>query len=649
MAKNYLTPGVYVEEISNASGIVAEVQSAVPAFIGYTEKTRYDGRSLLGVPEPVASYTDFATRFGGAAKLSLKAVNIRTDSAQRFSQVESVQLAKRFLLHEAVRMYFANGGGACYVVSVGSYADNASKAYDKEAFEAAIETLEAVDDVTLLVMPEAVLLGESFYSVQQAALKHCAKRQNRFAILDIKEETGQGSILLNWQNQPDYDKWRESYKEFRDRVGIDNLSYGAAYTPYVVADVPVRISYAELRDYLFGVPAKAGETPPRLALEVLDPEAKAGILNLNLALKDQASIEAAVALARKELDPNAASIGEALKKKLAVYSAENMQALALVCAQLFARLLGTAPAGEGGGEDYTLSPDMARHALDQLGRILDGIKKDLDPAYKPGEKPEPQALLTDLQDSLAKVPEEGVEAVLRRFVDLLGNELYQASRKNVERLSDGLSANSAVYPSIVSAVQTALRVQPPSAMMAGIYANVDRARGVWKAPANVSAAGVLRLTQTITAEAQEVLNSDSVAGKSINALRSFPGKGFLVWGARTLDGNSQEWRYIPVRRFFIMVEESIRRATTWAVFEPNDASLWTKVKALIDNYLLQKWKDGALMGAAPTEAYFVNVGLGSTMTEQDILEGRLIIEIGMAVVRPAEFIILRFSHKMQQG
>jgi phage tail sheath protein FI len=138
----------------------------------------------------------------------------------------------------------------------------------------------------------------------------------------------------------------------------------------------------------------------------------------------------------------------------------------------------------------------------------------------------------------------------------------------------------------------------------------------------------------------------SVSGKSVNAIRSFTGKGVLVWGARTLAGNDNEWKYISVRRFYNMVEESLKKATEPFVFEPNDKKTWTKVKTMAENYLTLKWRDGALQGAKPEEAFFVHVGLGETMTALDILEGRMIVEIGMAVVRPAEFIILRFSHKM---
>jgi phage tail sheath protein FI len=122
-----------------------------------------------------------------------------------------------------------------------------------------------------------------------------------------------------------------------------------------------------------------------------------------------------------------------------------------------------------------------------------------------------------------------------------------------------------------------------------------------------------------------------------------------IWGARTLAGNDNEWRYVSVRRFFNMVEESVKKSTNWAVFEPNDINTWTRVRAMIENYLLLKWKDGALAGVKPDDSYFVRVGLGQTMSPQDILEGRMIIEIGMAAVRPAEFIILRFSHLLQKS
>lgn len=148
---------------------------------------------------------------------------------------------------------------------------------------------------------------------------------------------------------------------------------------------------------------------------------------------------------------------------------------------------------------------------------------------------------------------------------------------------------------------------------------------------------------------QDSLNVDTTAGKSINAIRTFTGKGTLVWGSRTLAGNDNEWRYVPVRRFFNMVEESVKKATGQFVFEPNDANTWVKVRAMIENFLILQWRAGALAGAKPDDAFYVRVGLGQTMTAEDILNGFMHIEIGMAVVRPAEFIILKFSHKLQQS
>jgi len=209
------------------------------------------------------------------------------------------------------------------------------------------------------------------------------------------------------------------------------------------------------------------------------------------------------------------------------------------------------------------------------------------------------------------------------------------------------SKNNVIYFQVINALTQQPLELPPSPAIAGIYVQVDNARGVWKAPANVNIDRVIRPTFRISDKAQENLNIDVDAGKSVNAIRTFTGRGpAIIWGARTLAGNSNEWRYVPVRRFFNFVEESVKNATIPFVFEPNDINTWLRVKAMIENFLVQQWKAGALQGTTPEEAFRVRVGLGQTMSEQDILEGRMIVEIGMAVVRPAEFIILRFEHKM---
>jgi hypothetical protein len=153
----------------------------------------------------------------------------------------------------------------------------------------------------------------------------------------------------------------------------------------------------------------------------------------------------------------------------------------------------------------------------------------------------------------------------------------------------------------------------------------------------------------ISSEGQQSLNVDVMAGKSINVIRSFPGIGSLVWGGRTLDGNSQDWRYINVRRTLIMIEQSIKLSARAYVFEPNDANTWVTVKSMVENFLINLWKQGALAGAAPEQAFDVQIGLGSTMTPTDILDGKMLITVKVALVRPAEFIVITFQQQMQQS
>ncbi|HTQ66754.1 MAG TPA: phage tail sheath C-terminal domain-containing protein [Puia sp.] len=203
------------------------------------------------------------------------------------------------------------------------------------------------------------------------------------------------------------------------------------------------------------------------------------------------------------------------------------------------------------------------------------------------------------------------------------------------------------YNQAKAAVTDIQMLLPISAAMVGIYAQVDDLRGVWKAPANVNIINAVKPEVKINDLEQRTLNVDPQGGKSVNVVRSFTGRGSaIVWGARTLAGNDNEWRYISVRRFFIMVEQSVKNATEQFVFEPNDENTWVRIKSMIENYLTEQWKAGALMGTSTKEAYYVHIGLNQTMTEVDIWEGRLIVEIGLAAVRPAEFIILRFMHKM---
>ena len=212
-----------------------------------------------------------------------------------------------------------------------------------------------------------------------------------------------------------------------------------------------------------------------------------------------------------------------------------------------------------------------------------------------------------------------------------------------------LTSNNKAYMLAQAAIRDLSCFMPPGGAIAGIYAAVDNERGVWKAPANVAVAATIKPSITCSAEQQGGMNVDSLSGKSVNAIRAFTGRGTLVWGARTLAGNDNEWRYVSVRRFFNMVEESTKNAMNAFTFEPNDANTWVRAQAMIENFLTTLWRQGALQGIKPEHAFFVSVGLGKTMTALDILEGRMNVKIGMAVVRPAEFIILQFSHMLAQS
>jgi phage tail sheath protein FI len=185
---------------------------------------------------------------------------------------------------------------------------------------------------------------------------------------------------------------------------------------------------------------------------------------------------------------------------------------------------------------------------------------------------------------------------------------------------------------------------PPGGHVAGIYARTDQETGVHGAPANEVVRGAQGLQVNLTKGEQDVLNP-----KGINCIREFQGRGIRVWGARTTSSDP-EWKYINVRRLFLYLKQSIDEGTQWVVFEPNDEDLWARVKQTIEQFLTTVWRDGGLMGSTTEEAFYVKCGW-STMTQDDIDNGRLICEIGVAPVKPAEFVIFRISQwtEGQQG
>ncbi|MGD1847948.1 MAG: phage tail sheath family protein [Salibacteraceae bacterium] len=457
---NYETPGVYIEEVATLPNAVAQVDSAVPAFIGYTQNS-------VAKATRIRSMVEFEALFGGPANR----MTVNLDANNKFGGilVHDVQ----FYLYESLQLYFANGGGPCYIVSAGTYA--AANLANTTQLTAALNLIEKEDEPTLLVLTDGNALSAAhYYDLVDTALTQCSSTGDRFTIIDVARGTAGNSSAT-------------SDLRGGSGVGANNLKYGAAYYPYL--ETTLVLSDATV-DFIGGTT----EFSTRTLAEVRE------IVQTN----------------------------------------------------------GTGAA--------TIAP--------ALPAILNGV--------------------------------------------------------------DAVRAQNPV-------------ILPPSAAMAGIYTKVDQDRGVWKAPANIALESVAEPVVAVNDATQAGLNVDATGGKSINVFREFAGKGTLVWGARTLDGNSNEWRYVPVRRLFLVVQESIQKSTGHFVFEPNDANTWTRLKAMVENYLTTLWREGALAGAKPEQAFFVNVGLGTTMTTDDVLNGRLIVEIGLAAVRPSEFVILRFSHLMQAG
>lgn len=500
MASTLMTPGVYIEEKNAFPSSAVAVETAVPVFIGYTEKAERFGKSLLQKPTRVTSFAEFLELFGAGFRPKFTVADPPADyKGETFMVGGAPKTIKindnhTFYLYNSIRLFYANGGSNCYIVSVGTYGNQPDGlAVALEDFTGSATKpdvllgLEKEFEPTLVVIPDVIALGEAAYNtIYTKVLEHCAKTQSRFGIFDLAQ---QGAT----------DTTDAIVASFRDKIGINALHYGAAYYPWL----------------------------------------KTAIV--------QAS----------EID------------------FENLDA-----------------------------------TVDLEAVLPETLAKQVVKAYKAIAAPDANA------------------------------------KKNFHQ---SLKASSPVYNSLLEEIRSRLNELPPSGAIAGIYTLVDNSRGVWKSPANVSLSMVNAPSVNVSHDEQKQLNVDVLAGKSINVIRPFPGVGTLVWGGRTLDGNSQDWRYINVRRTLIMIEQSIKLATRTYVFEPNDATTWVTVKAMIDNFLNNLWKQGALAGAAPEQAYDVQLGLGATMTPQDILDGKMLITVKVAIVRPAEFIVITFQQMMQQS
>jgi Bacteriophage tail sheath protein len=318
--------------------------------------------------------------------------------------------------------------------------------------------------------------------------------------------------------------------------------------------------------------------------------------------------------------------------------------------------LKPAAASTSGDSSGTAAADTSSTTAEVSGSLKDGTDKAVTLTDYQGEEDKENgstglAAFAEIDEiAILCAPDENNGALVGLTGELVAHCEMMKDRFAILQASASVTDIAQFYPpkdsrfaaiyypwiKIVDPLTQKLKLIPPGGHMAGIYARTDTERGVHKAPANEVVRGVTALQFPVTKAAQDMLNP-----RGINCIRSFVGRGIRVWGARTISSDPL-WKYINVRRLFNFLEESIEEGTQWVVFEPNDAKLWARVKQTVSQFLTTQWRSGSLMGNAPEEAFFVKCDR-TTMTQDDIDNGRLIVMIGVAPVKPAEFVVFRIA------
>lgn len=695
------TPGVYIDEVPKFPPSIAAVETAIPAFIGYTQFDSYNGVDLICKPFLIESLVDFELVFGGSPPLVIE--NVDLDAS---NNVKTFKMTSPYYLYDSMRMYFKNGGGKCFVLTLGKYPTSFSNSDfigdSSKGVTKALGELEKQDEPTLILFPDGVNLSSlELGSLYATALIQCEKYKDRFLIADVKI------------NKPEEDKFDRTNDivPFKTGIGNLNLNFGAAYYPYIKVNLPRQIRYRHLRKLsggtVTGIVTTANKTTTvdwtANTFTGGDIKTKEFIDKLNITVEKALKVEENL---KTYLSVNASIENIYIQRKTAFLAVSSYADVVSEFRKLFEFIFDlayqfldqyakstTPPAQDpvlANLQTNIIAPLLTStflelNIIDRIAHETKYVKTvaDYGDMYKGNPvlratwdyapinavlavtgDPTPALTgltLTNIAGADAAAVKEtktisNIQNIVSVKADLIYGEIIKAINSFLGDLAiqeRGFEENVLLRVPVIKSTINYLRNQayllPPSGAVAGVYARVDNSRGVWKAPANESLVNVVAPSVLLTQDQHGELNVDPSTGKSINVIRSFVGKGNLIWGARTLAGNDNEWRYVNVRRLFNMIEESCKKATEQFVFESNDANTWVKVQAMIENFLTTVWRQGALFGATPDKAFYVLVGLNKTMTQLDILEGRMIVEIGIAANRPAEFIILRFSHKLPEA
>ncbi|MFL9833770.1 phage tail sheath family protein [Chryseobacterium terrae] len=569
---NPTTPGVSVEEITKLPYSVNLVDTAVPTFIGYTEKIPAD----YDEPLKISSILEYEKLFGKSKKESIQLQDVEGKG------LTVVAPSVQFLMYYSLQVYFANGGGACYIVSTGNYSSGEVKL---SSLQEGLNMIEDIKEPILIILPDAVSLTaeNDFYIIcNQAIAKANDDTKNRFVILDTYY--GDSATQSNNLN---------TIESFRAKINTTN--HAAAYFPHL--KTILNYSFDEDKTILHtGLQKESQDSADFYAGEI-------------------AALEVLKDLAITEIETSANGF-------------------------VLADLLGQAIAIADEIYETADSKAALKEAIDEAKAVLDAIYDGtIDDFIIPENLSTTEPIFSGEFDDL-------INAIL--------NSKDEVGNANGLTLKSLQSSDSLLYNQIKEAIKSLKVVLPPSSAMAGVYGRIDSTRGVWKAPANVSLQYVINPTEKVSDEEQSGMNIDD-SGKSINAIKAFTGKGILVWGARTLDGKDKkednkdnEWKYVHTRRYYNMIRQSISEALEKFISEPNTPHTWLRAKTMLENFLNQQWMDGALAGVTPKEAYEVKV-YGSKDLVTGLITNTMNVEIKVALVRPAEFIILNFSHKLQQS